>query len=60
MTLAKVSTNGQITIPSEVRRVMDIKTGDKIMFTQNNKGEIIVQNLCEQKFIKVKPPVKIS
>ncbi|MDR0858499.1 MAG: AbrB/MazE/SpoVT family DNA-binding domain-containing protein [Oscillospiraceae bacterium] len=44
MNLAKVSANGQITVPSEIRRMLGIKTGDKIIFTQNAKGEVIVNN----------------
>jgi len=45
MNLARVSTNGQITIPAEIRRALNIKSGDKIMFLQNEKGDIIVQTL---------------
>ncbi len=44
MNLAKVSSNGQITVPIEIRRKLKIKEGDKIIFLENTNGEIIVQN----------------
>ena len=39
-----VSANGQITIPIEVRRKLNIKEGDKIIFLEKPNGEIILQN----------------
>ncbi|GAB6171141.1 AbrB/MazE/SpoVT family DNA-binding domain-containing protein [Paradesulfitobacterium aromaticivorans] len=44
MNLAKVSSNGQITVPIEIRRKLNIKEGDKIIFLENTNGEIILQN----------------
>jgi len=44
MNLARVSNNGQITVPVEIRRALKVKAGDKIMFFQKENGEIIVQN----------------
>lgn len=44
MNLAKISANGQITIPVEIRRRLDLKSGDKILFFQNQNGEIVVSN----------------
>ena len=44
MNLAKVSPNGQITVPIEIRRKLNIKEGDKIIFLEKPNGEIIVQN----------------
>lgn len=44
MNLAKVSSNGQITVPIEIRRKLNIKEGDKILFLENANGEIILQN----------------
>jgi len=41
MNLAKISTNGQITVPVEVRRFMELNTGDKIIFVHNKDGEVI-------------------
>ena len=44
MNLAKISENGQITVPVEIRRQLGLKSGDKILFFQNQKGEIVVSN----------------
>lgn len=44
MNLAKVSSNGQITVPVEIRRKLNIKEGDKIIFLENANGDIILQN----------------
>jgi len=43
MNLAKVSTNGQITLPVEIRHALNIRSGDKILFLQNTNGDIIIQ-----------------
>lgn len=40
--LAKLSANGQITVPMEVRRFLGVGPGDKLLFTTNAQGEIIV------------------
>lgn len=44
MNLARVSSNGQITVSIEIRRKLNIKEGDKILFLENASGEIILQN----------------
>ena len=44
MNLAKVSPNGQITVPVEIRRKLNIKEGDKIIFLEKPNGEIVLQN----------------
>ena len=43
MNLARVSSNGQITVPVEIRRKLSIKEGDKVMFFERN-GEIVLKN----------------
>jgi len=45
MNLAKISTNGQITVPAEIRRVLHVGTGDKIMFVRLKNGEVVVRKL---------------
>lgn len=42
MHLAKVSTQGQITVPAEIRRLLGIGPGDKVLFTQNSDGEVVI------------------
>ena len=44
MNLAKISANGQITVPVEIRRRLGLKPGDKILFLQNQDGEIVLSN----------------
>ena len=44
MNLAKLSANGQITVPVEVRHRLGLKPGDKILFFQNEDGETVLSN----------------
>ena len=44
MNLAKISANGQITVPVEIRRQLGLKSGDKILFLQNQNGDIVFSN----------------
>ena len=44
MNLAKVSANGQITVPVEIRRALKLKEGDKVLFYQKENGEITINN----------------
>ena len=44
MNLAKISANGQITVPVEIGRRLGLKPGDKILFLQNQDGEIVLSN----------------
>ena len=44
MNLARVSNNGQITVPIEIRRELKIKAGDKILFFRKENGDIVMQN----------------
>ena len=43
MNLAKVSANGQVTVPVEIRRKLHLKEGDKLLFVEQD-GEIIIRN----------------
>ena len=44
MNLAKLSSAGQITVPIDIRRILNLKAGDKVLFTQNENGEIVIGN----------------
>ena len=44
MNSAKISANGQIPVPVEIRRLLGLKSGDKILFLQKQNGEIVVSN----------------
>ena len=48
MNLAKISANGQITVPIEIRRLLGLKSGDKILFFQKQNGEVVVTNASAQ------------
>ena len=48
MNLAKISANGQITVPVEIRRLLGLKSGDKILFFQKQDGEVVVSNASAQ------------
>jgi len=42
--VARVSANGQITVPVEIRRALRLKQGDKVLFFRKDNGEIVVSN----------------
>lgn len=44
MNLAKISSNGQITLPLEIRKKLKLQAGDKVLFIKNEKGEIVIRN----------------
>lgn len=48
MNLAKISANGQITVPVEIRRLLGLKFGDKILFFQKQDGEVVISNVSTQ------------
>ena len=41
MEIAKVTSNGQITIPSDIRRRLNIKDGDKVLFMESDAGVLM-------------------
>ena len=44
MNVARISANGQITVPIDVRKALGVKAGDKLVFFVNSNGEMIVKN----------------
>lgn len=38
---AKITSKGQITIPIEIRRLLDVDTGDQISFNVNDHGIVV-------------------
>lgn len=44
LNLAKLTSAGQVTVPVEIRRLLRLRTGDKILFVQNEKGEVVINN----------------
>ena len=52
MNLAKVSANGQITVPIEIRRKLMLKEGDKILVIERENGEIVINNASATAILK--------
>lgn len=46
MNLAKVSANGQVTVPVEIRRKLHLKEGDKLLFIEQDV-EILIRNASD-------------
>ena len=44
MEIAKVTSNGQITIPSDIRRRLSIKDGDKVLFLESDDGVLMLNS----------------
>ena len=44
MQAAKLTANGQITIPEQIRMKLKLKTGDKIMFIENEDAVTMVNS----------------
>jgi len=53
MNLVKLSANGQITVPAEIRKFLSLKGGDKILIYQNPSGEIVLDNASATALQKV-------
>lgn len=47
MNLAKISANGQLTLPIEIRKQLGLNTGDKVLFMKKENGEIVLKNAKE-------------
>ncbi len=52
MNLAKVSANGQITVPLEIRKRLRLKEGDKLLFIERDNGEVIIDNASSSAVVK--------
>lgn len=49
MSIAKVTSQGQITIPADIRRLLGIQPGDKVMFIQNG-DRVMMANATMEAF----------
>ena len=52
MNLAKVSANGQVTAPVEIRRKLSLKEGDKLLSIEQG-GEIIIRNASATAIVRL-------
>ena len=55
MELAKVTSRGQITLPLAIRRKLDVKVGDKVVFYEEN-GRIVIENAAKLTIAQEKKP----
>jgi len=58
MNLAKISANGQVTVPVEIRRKLNLKEGDKILFFERNDGEVVINNASATAIINAQKAFK--
>jgi len=58
MNLAKVSANGQVTVPVEIRKKLQLKEGDKILFFERNNGEVLINNASTTAIINAQKAFK--
>lgn len=42
--LAKLTSKGQVTTPKDIRTLLKLKTGDKVLFTGNPDGMVTMRN----------------
>ena len=54
MVLAKVTSKGQVTVPAEIRKKLNINDGNKILFYENEHGQIIIENANVNAFHNIK------
>ena len=55
MELAKVTSRGQITLPLAIRRKLDVKEGDKVVFYEEI-GRIVIENAAKLTIAQEKKP----
>jgi AbrB family looped-hinge helix DNA binding protein len=44
MRVAKLTASGQVTIPEQIRKKLNLKTGDKIMFVESDNAVTIINS----------------
>lgn len=54
MVLAKVTSKGQVTVPIEIRQKLNINDGNKILFYENDLGQVIIENANVNAFHNIK------
>ena len=52
MDTSKVTSNGQVTIPADFRRLLGIKPGNRVIFFQRNNGDVVIENASVAAFRK--------
>ena len=55
--LGKISARGQIAIPAEIRREMDLQEGQRVLFVLEN-DTLIIKKVTTQTFAQITKPLK--
>ena len=53
MEVARITTKGQITIPIEIRKKLNLKEGDKILFLEEENGRVYFENMALLAFNRI-------
>lgn len=53
MEVAKVTSRGQITIPADIRKVLGVNKGDKVVFFQEDDGRVVCMNAGKIAFTRM-------
>lgn len=48
MTISKMTTKGQVTVPKSIRDKLHLNAGDQIDFIFNDSGEVVLTPVCKQ------------
>ncbi len=55
--LGKISVRGQIAIPAEIRRKMDLQEGQRVLFVLEN-DTLMIKKVTTQTFAQITKPLK--
>lgn len=55
--LGKISARGQIAIPAEIRREMDLQEGQRVLFVLEN-DTLMIKKVTTQTFAQITKPLK--
>ena len=55
--MGKISTRGQIAIPAEIRKEMDLQEGQKVIFVLEN-DTLMIKKITSQTFAQITKPLK--
>ncbi len=53
MTIARVTTKGQVTIPAQVRKTLDLKEGDALVFEVTTQNEARIRVIKRQRLTEL-------
>lgn len=58
MDIAKITSKGQITIPIEIRKLLGLKEGDKVLFVQDGDHKVTMMNASMQAILELQETFK--